>query len=69
MNKLRHKVKINVSDGKGEKQEVVSGTTCKLPRRILRFFLGELSDVMVITPGKSVEGIEIREVGEEDETV
>jgi len=63
MRKMRHKVQINVADYHGNKQAVVSGTTVKIPQRILKMLFGELTEVMVITPGRTVEGIEIKEVG------
>ena len=71
MKRLRHKVKINVADRNGKKVDVVTGTTMKLPHRILRFLFGEMSELMLITPGRTVEGIEIKEVGGEktDETL
>jgi hypothetical protein len=65
MKKLRHKVRVNVKDSGGEKRNVVTGTTLRLRARLIRFLFGDLAEVMVITPGKSVEGIEIREVGGE----
>ena len=70
MGKLKHKVKVNVAGRDGATQEVLTGTSMSLPKRLLRFFFGEMSDVMVITPGNTVEGIEIKEVGgEKNETV
>lgn len=70
MGKIRHKVKVNVAGRDGERQDVVTGTSMSLPKRLIRFIFGEMSDVMVITPGSTVEGIEIKEVGgEKNETV
>lgn len=63
MKKFRHKVQINISSRHGEKQKVISGTLLRLPQRLLKMLFGELTDVMVIAPGKTVEGIEIKEVG------
>ncbi len=62
---LRHKVQINIADRRGNKQRVVSGTTVRLPERLLRFLFGEFTDVLVLTPGQSVSGIEIKEVKED----
>lgn len=59
---LKHKVQINVANKNGEKQRVVSGATLRLPQRLLKMIFGDFCEVLVITPGKSVEGIEIKEV-------
>ena len=71
VNKLRHKVQINVSDREGNRERVMTSSRRKLPARLLRLLFGEMADVMVITPGKSVEGIEIKEIGgaEDDQSI
>lgn len=63
MKNLRHKVQINIANRKGEKEKVVSGTTLRLPQRLLKMIFGDFTEVLVITPGRTVEGIEIKEVG------
>jgi len=63
MMKLKHKVQINVADRNGEKQQVLNSTSLKLPKRLLRFIFGDFCEVLVITPGKTVQGIEIKEIG------
>ena len=65
MTNLRHKVQINIANRQGEKQKVVSGTTLRLPQRLLKMLFGDFTEVLVITPGKTVEGIEIKEIGGE----
>ncbi len=60
--KLKHKVRINVADRNRHKQKVLESTHLSLPKRILRFLFGEFSEVLVLAPGESVEGIEIKEV-------
>ena len=67
MNRRKHKVMIQIADKYGAPQEVVTGTTMKLPERILRFLFGELTELMLITPGGSVVGIEVRELGGPDD--
>lgn len=62
--KLRHKVRINVADREGNKQEVLQSTHIRIPERLLRFFFGDLHQVLVLVPGESVEGIVIQEVGD-----
>jgi hypothetical protein len=60
MKNLKHKVRINIADR--NKERVVTGTTMILPSRLLKILFGDFSEVLVLTPGKSVEGVEIREI-------
>ena len=66
MNHLRHKIQINISDRKGTKQSVVSGKTLRLPVRLLHFLFGDFTEVLIITPGKTVDGIEVKEMKDGD---
>ena len=60
--KMRHKVCINVTDVNGQKQTVLRGGVRNIPRKILNALLGENTKVLVLTPGESVESVEIHEV-------
>lgn len=60
--KIRHKVCINVTDVNGNKQTVLRGGVRNIPKRILTAILGENTKVLVLTPGESVESVEIREI-------
>lgn len=62
--KLRHTVKVNVADRKGNKQEILRSTSIRLPKRILKLLFGDFEEMLVIVPGKSVEGIVIQEIPE-----
>lgn len=66
MRTLRHKILVSIADRTGEKERVVSGTSMRLPQRLLNLLFGEFTDVLVITPGRTVEGIEIRETNSKD---
>lgn len=59
---MRHKVCINVTDVNGKKQTVLRGGVRNIPKRILTAILGENTKVLVLTPGESVESVEIREI-------
>ena len=61
---LRHKVKINVADRAGNKQAVLQSGTISLPKRLLTSLFVEFTDVLVLMPAASVEGVEIQEVGD-----
>ncbi len=57
----KHTVKINIANRKGEKATVLTSTRLSLPQRLLRFLFGDFCHVIVLTPGETVEGIEINE--------
>ncbi len=61
---LKHKVCINVTDPSGNKQSVLKGGIRTIPSKLLTFFLGENTEVLVLTPGQSVESVEIHEIKE-----
>lgn len=66
----RHIVRINIASRRGDKQRVLTSTRVSLPRRLLRFLFGDFCQVLVLTPGETVEGIEINEMrkaGDQDE--
>lgn len=55
--RLKHKVKINISDRNGHKQEVLQSEHRSIPKRLLTFLFGEFCEVLVLTPGETVKGI------------
>lgn len=61
----KHSVRINVSRGK-EKQHVLTSRRARIMARIGRILFGDYSEVLILQPGKSVQGIEIHELGEID---
>ena len=60
---MKHKVKIAVSNG-GKKTQVLTSGCIRLPMRLLRWLLGDFCEILVLTPGKTVQGVEIQEVTE-----
>ena len=60
--KLKHKVKINIADRDGNRQTVLQSESRSLPKKLLKLLFGEFCEVLVLTPGKTVQGIEVREV-------
>lgn len=60
--KLKHKVKINIADSSGSRQKVLQSTYRCIPKRLLTLLFGEFSEVLVLAPGETVEGIEIQEM-------
>lgn len=60
---MKHKVKIAISNG-GKKTQVLTSGSIRLPMRLLRWLLGDFCEIIVLTPGKTVQGVEIQEVTE-----
>ena len=60
---MKHKVKIAISNG-GKKTQLLTGDSIKIPMRLLRWLLGDFCEILVLTPGKTVQSIEIQEVHE-----
>lgn len=60
---LRHKVCVNVTHEDGSKKPVIRSGTKQFPKRLLNLIFGETVGVLVITPGDTVETVEIREIG------
>lgn len=60
---MKHKVKIAVSNG-GKKTQMLTSCSIRLPMRLLRWLFGDFCEILVLTPGKTVQGVEIQEVTE-----
>lgn len=61
---LKHRVCINVTDADGSRERVLKGGTLSLPRKIARWLFGDPTEILVLTPGQSVQSVEIREIAE-----
>ena len=61
---VKHRIVINVSDSGGRRKNVLKGADVKLPARLLKFLFGEFTQVYLLSPGQTVESVDIREVGE-----
>ena len=60
--RLKHKVRINIADKNGNKQEVLQSEHRSIPNKLLTFLFGDFCELLVLTPGETVQGIEIREM-------
>ena len=65
---LKHKVEINVSNSKGQKENVLKGGDLKLRNRFINLLLGKKQKMLVLVPSEMVESVSIKEV-EEDEAL
>ena len=61
---VKHRIVINVSDSGGRRKNVLKGADAKLPARLLKFLFGEFTQVYLLSPGQTVESVDIREVEE-----
>ena len=61
---LKHKVTINVTTPGGIRTPVLKGGNLSVRSRLLGALLGKTTRLIVLTPGDSVETVEIREVTE-----
>lgn len=68
--KLRHRIRINVTDSSGRRKKVLSGGVRCLPAKLLTALFGENTEVLILSPGQSVQSVEIHEMkgGETDDT-
>ena len=58
---LNHKVRVNIADKHGSKQTVLQSSHMSMPKRLLTFIFGDFCEILVLAPGASVHGIEIKE--------
>ena len=59
---LQHKVRIHIADRNGNQKEVLRSGSKRIPKRLLTLLFGDFCEVLVLTPGETVKGIEIREL-------
>jgi len=60
---LKHKVRINVSRKEKGTSEIIRSGSRTIRSRLLNFLFGEPVGVFVLTPGRTVETVEICELG------
>ncbi len=61
---LKHKVTISVAKPNGHKAPVIESGQKTIRSRFLDFLLGKKVNLLVVTPGDSVEAVEIKEIRE-----
>lgn len=60
---MKHKVKITVKKD-DERTHVLSSQSIRFPKRLLRWLLGDFCEILVLTPGKTVQGVEIQQISQ-----
>ena len=59
---LKHRVCIRVTDEDGNKETVLQGGVRNLPRKLVEWLFSENMEILVLTPGQSIESVEIHEI-------
>lgn len=65
---MKHRITINVADPQGKDVNVLQAAEMKLPARLVRLLFGNFTQVYLLTPGQTVESVDIREVEEGGES-
>lgn len=61
---LKHRVSINITGVGGQGKNIIAGAERRLPSRLLRVLFGDFTQVYLLSPGQSVESVEIHEIEE-----
>ena len=61
---LKHKVCINIAETDGTPTQVIRSGTLQIRRKLIDFLFGQKVNVLVLSPGNTVQTVEIREVKE-----
>lgn len=65
---MNHRVSVQVTQSDGARTEVLEARERRIHRRLLNFLLGETMNVLVVSPGNTVNRIEIKEEMKGSET-
>ena len=65
---MKHRITIYVTDPNGKKAAVLRGADMRLPARLVRFLFGDFQQVYLLSPGQTVESVNISEVKEGGKT-
>lgn len=60
---LKHKVSISIAQPDGRTSSVIKSGSMQVRNKLLKFLFGEKVNVLVLTPGDSVETVEIHQIG------
>ncbi len=61
--KLKHKIRIRVARPDGSAETVLRGGSGTIRSRALDRLLGGRTGLLLLTPGTTVEDVEVREIG------
>ena len=63
---IRHRVRINIADSK--KEHVLEAAHTTLPRRLLKILFGDFTNIYLLSPGQSIESVEIHEISQKEKS-
>lgn len=61
--RVKHKVSIWIAQADGRTASVIKSGSMSIRNKLLKFLFGEKVNVLVLTPGDSVETVEIHQIG------
>lgn len=61
---MKHKVVINVTDKRGNRRRVLKGAQMSLPKKIIRWLIGDYTQIYLLKPGQTIESVDIKEIME-----
>ena len=61
---VKHRIVINISDCRRAQEKRAEGRGCETAGKVLKFLFGEFTQVYLLSPGQTVESVDIREVEE-----
>lgn len=64
----KHKVTVSIADGAGSREKIMTSRRMTIPKRLISWMFGDFCEVLVLSPGRSVKGIEISELRKGGET-
>ena len=64
---MKHQIRINVAKPNASPKKVLGAKRLCLPSRVLKMLFGEYSEILVLSPGATVQGVEVHEVRPETE--
>ena len=64
---MKHAVTIRVADADGHGTTVLKGAEKRISTRLLRWLFGDYTNVFLLSPGQSVQSVDISEIKEEQQ--
>lgn len=61
---IKHRVTIKVTDRLGRTATVLKGADARLPARLARWLFGGYTLVYLLSPGQTVESVDVTEIEE-----
>ena len=63
---MKHRIQIKVARPDNTLQTVMAAKRVCLPMKLFKLVFGDFKDILVLTPGETVRGVEVHEVRDEE---